>query len=358
MKKITRRYFLAGGLAALAGAGGYSWHLWRRFGALPEIEPVSPNWRGGSFQNLPDNYVNAQLGNEPAFDGGWLKFLLDRDSGRYPPGPVPSMRVDLKSLRDGEFVWLGHSSFLFKLAGKFICVDPVLASRASPVPFTIPAWPGSTPYKASDFPKIDYLCVSHDHWDHLDYDAVSSLEYDHVLCGLGAGAHFRRWGHPQAHELDWNECLQDGPLKFIFTPSRHFSGRGLIRNQSLWGGFAINAGSGGKVYFTGDGGYGNHFAAIGAKYGPFDLILPDSGQYNRAWATVHMFPEEAVSDARDTRSRLACPAHIGKFTLACHSWDEPARRFAKRASEAGQNFVLPIIGEKRSIDGKKSPDQT
>ncbi|MBD5640856.1 MAG: MBL fold metallo-hydrolase [Desulfovibrio sp.] len=354
MRKITRRYFLGAGLAALAGAGFYSWSLWRSFGALPEQAPASPNWQAGAFRNLPDNYIYAGLDQEPLHEGGWLKFLLERDGDRYPPAPVPSIRSDLGSLRDGEFVWLGHSSFLFRLAGKTICVDPVLASRASPVPFTIPAWPGASPFRAGDFPKIDYLCISHDHWDHLDYKAVTSLRYDNVLCGKGVGAHFRSWNMPEPAELDWGETWQAGPLKFTFTPSRHFSGRGLTRNRSLWGGFAITAGSGGSVYCTGDGGYGSHFAAIGKTCGPFDLILPDSGQYNRAWATVHMFPEQAAQAARDTKSRLACPAHIGKFTLSWHPWDEPTRRFAKKAAELGQNFILPVIGEKCSIDGRRN----
>lgn len=182
---------------------------------------------------------------------------------------------------------------------------------------------------------------------------MKSLQYDHVLCGKGVGAHFASWGLPDPIELDWGDIWQDGPVKFVFTPSRHFSGRGLTRNQSLWGGFAILAGPSGSVYCTGDGGYGSHFAAIGKRYGPFDLILPDSGQYNRAWANVHMFPEQSVMAAKDVGARLACPAHIGKFTLAWLAWDEPAKRFAKKATELEQAFILPIIGEKCGIPDRK-----
>lgn len=353
MDKMTRRLFIGGGLAAVASLGGYSFHLWTRFGALPSEAPVSPHWQVGAFHNLPDNYINPDLHREPAHPEGWLKFFLERDSNRYPPEPVPSVSTDLASLNDGEFVWLGHSSLLLKLSGKTICIDPVLSSRASPVPFTIPAWAGSTPYDAEGFPHIDYLCITHDHWDHLDYEAVTQLKYDHVLCGKGVGAHFSRWGLPMPHELDWGEMWEEGDVRLVFTPSRHFSGRGLARNRSLWGGFVIDGGSGGKVYVTGDGGYGSHFCQIGEKYGPFDIIFPDSGQYNRDWASVHMFPEEAAMACRDTRVRLACPVHIGKFTLAWHPWNEPTARFAKKVAALGQPFILPIIGEKYSIDGKK-----
>ncbi|MBD5418348.1 MAG: MBL fold metallo-hydrolase [Desulfovibrio sp.] len=350
---MTRRYFVLGALATVVAGGVYSWNLWRKFGALPEPTPISPNWEDGAFHNLPNTYVYAGLDKEPLETGGWLKFFLACDGDRYPPAPVPSAPADFHSLKDGEFVWLGHSSFLLKLNGKIICIDPVLSSRASPVPFTIPAWPGANPYQAADFPFIDYLCVSHDHWDHLDYKAVKNLDYGHVLCGKGVGAHFGAWGRKNFTELDWWEEWREGPLRIVFTPSQHFSGRGLTRNQSLWGGFVVDAGSGGKVYFTGDGGYGHHFAEIGRRYGPFESIFPDTGQYNRAWSTVHMFPEQAVRAAQDTRSLLACPAHIGKFTLAWHAWDEPTRRFSKKAEEVGQKYILPIIGEKFRIDDDK-----
>ena len=346
---MTRRYFVLGALAALAAGGAYSWRLWRQFGALPEAAPHSPHWRDGAFHNLPDAYAYAGLDREPAHSGGWLKFFLERDGDRYPPGPVPSAPPDFQALKDGEFVWLGHSSFLLRLGGRTICIDPVLSSRASPVPFTIPAWPGANPYRAEDFPFIDCLCISHDHWDHLDYTAVNSLACGHILCGKGVGAHLAAWGRKNFTELDWWEEWRDGPLRIIFTPSHHFSGRGLTRNQSLWGGFAFDAGSGGRVYFTGDGGYGAHFAEIGRRYGPFECIFPDSGQYDRAWNRVHMFPEQAVMAARDAKSRLACPAHMGKFTLAWHAWDEPVRRFRQKAEAVGQKHIAPVIGEKCRI---------
>lgn len=347
---MTRRFLVLGGLATVTLAGAYSLDLWRRFGALPSDPPNSPNCLNGTFHNLPDNYVYEGLAEETMPEGSMLKFLFSRGDNRYPPAPVRAQRTDLRQLADGEFVWLGHSSFLLKLDGKVICIDPVLSSRASPIPFTVPAWPGASPYKASDFPQIDYLLISHDHWDHLDFTAVRQLRYKQVLCGKGVGAHFHRWGLQKPTELDWNGAEKSGNLKFVYTPSRHFSGRGLTRDKSLWGGFVLDAGSGGKIYFTGDGGYGSHFADIGKKYGPFDLVFPDCGQYHRQWPTVHMFPEQSVAAARESRSNLACPCHFSRFTLAWHPWDEPPARFSKRATETGARFILPTIGEKRRIE--------
>ncbi|MDE5833169.1 MAG: MBL fold metallo-hydrolase [Desulfovibrio sp.] len=348
---MSRRKFLLSlaGLGALAVTGVSLWPIYRAFGDSSREDFISPHWRSGSFHNLPNAYVYPDLASEPAYTGGWLKFFLSRDDNRYPTEPVKSVKTDLASLRDGEFVWLGHSSLLLKLAGKYFCFDPVFARRASPVPFTIPAWPGSTPRAPEDFPVIDYLCLSHDHWDHLDYEAATKLKYKTVVCGLGVGSHLRYWGvGNDIVELDWFKST-GSPIKIVFTPSMHFSGRGLKRNRTLWGGFVIDAGDSGKIYFTGDGGYGAHFAEIGKNYGPFDIIFPDSGQYNRCWPTVHMFPEQAVRAAVDSRAALACPVHRGKFTLSWHSWDEPEKRFAREATLRKVSFVVPVIGEKVAI---------
>lgn len=232
MKKefsISKRKFLLGSFA-LAGAaiGLGSWKIWNDFGALPRGGFDSPNWHGGEFHNLMDEPVLAE---KPNMEGGWLKFMFGRGD-RYPDRPVKSVKSDLKSLADNEFVWLGHSSFLLRMNGKIICVDPVLAGRASPVPFTITAWPGSMPFRASDFPHIDLLCISHDHWDHLDRLAVSALDWDRAICGLGVGSHFASWGLKKPLELDWNDKLQLDGLEIVFTPSQHFSGRGLTRNKA------------------------------------------------------------------------------------------------------------------------------
>lgn len=338
------------GLSAAAVSAVCAWPLYRAFGSAPEGPFDSPNWRDGEFRNLPDAYINYNLSKEPEYTGGWLKFLFARNGDRFPPGPVPAIKSDLKSLRDGQFVWLGHSSLLLKLNGKVICFDPVLSSRASPVPFTIPAWGGSEPWRPEDFPKIDYLCISHDHWDHLDCKALDSLRYDQIICGLGVKSHLESWGvSAPAAVLDWGDEHKDGGIRFVFTPSRHFSGRGLQRNHTLWGGFAISSADGAKVYFSGDGGYGGHFRDIGERFGPFNAVFPDSGQYNRAWPHVHMFPEEAAVCARDTAARLACPVHHGKFTLSWHPWDEPPKRFRAAAERIGLPFVLPKIGEIRDM---------
>lgn len=337
-----------GGFALAGTAIAASLPFYRQFGSVPD-SIVSPNWQNAAFQNLANSYIYKDLANEKEYPQSWFKFLFAKGN-RYPPRPIYSVRKNLHSLADGEFVWLGHSSLVIRLAGKFICIDPVLSQWASPIPFTIPAWPGSMPYSAADFPVIDYLCISHDHWDHLDYSAVKALNYKILICGKGVGAHFAYWGFlPKPIECDWYDEYRDNHLRIIFTPALHFSGRGMTKNRSLWGGFVLDAGSGGKIYFTGDGGFGYHFSEIGRRYGPFDIVFPDSGQYNKAWSTAHMFPEQSVQSVIDAQGALGCPLHVGKFTLSWHPWDEPVQRFSRKADEVGLPYILPVIGERYRI---------
>lgn len=171
-------------------------------------------------------------------------------------------KTDLKSLPPDEdvVVWMGHSSFYMQLHGKKILIDPVAAEYASPVPFVDKAMEGSNVYSADDIPDdIDVMVLSHDHWDHLDYDFVRAIEpkVHHVVTGLGNGGYYEKWGYPlsKIHEEDWWTPVEiDKDLTVWFLPSRHFSGRLLHRNQTLYGSFAFIT-SDRKVYYTGDGGY-------------------------------------------------------------------------------------------------------
>ena len=100
-----------------------------------------------------------------------------------------------------------------------------------------------------------------------------------------------------------------------------------------------------KLYFSGDGGYGAHFAEIGKRYGPFDLAMVECGQYDERWAQIHMMPEESAQAAVDVGARLMMPIHWGAFRLALHAWTDPAERVTKRARELKMPMTTPRIGE-------------
>jgi L-ascorbate metabolism protein UlaG (beta-lactamase superfamily) len=198
-------------------------------------------------------------------------------------------------------------------------------------------------------PDIDCLVISHDHWDHLDHDTVVALRprIKAVVCPLGVGAILEDWGFDPAriHEADWN---QDVRLAQDFTvhvlPARHFSGRWLTRNKTLWAGFLLET-PGRKVFYSGDSGYGPHFAEIGERFGGVDLAIMEDGQYDPAWKNIHMMPEEAAKGAEDLRAKAIMPVHSGRFTISNHAWDDPYKRLAAVSEGKAFRLLTPRIGE-------------
>lgn len=212
-------------------------------------------------------------------------------------------------------------------------------------------------YTAADFPDIDLLVISHDHWDHLDYSAVTGLlpKVKQVVCPLGVDGHLVGWGFPDeiVHELDWfEEYRLDERLTVCLTPSRHFSGRLFKGNQTLWGGFAFMFKKGRKIFYSGDGGYGKHFKMIGERLGGFDLALMENGQYNEAWHDVHMFPEETVAAAEEIGAACVIPVHAGKFNICPSAWYVPYNGIAEASAGRKYSLLTPKIGEPVMTDKK------
>lgn len=324
-----------------------------QFGKAPSgarLEKIkrSVHYKDGAFQNLT---------NTPALSEGVSyytvikNFIFNKDKRNIPTGVIPSQKADLKMLRPEEdvLVWFGHSSYFIQLEGRKILVDPVFSGSASPISFTTKAFKGTDVYTVEDLPEIDYLFISHDHYDHLDYKTILQLQnkVKKVIMGLGIGAHFERWGYDPAQliEKDWFEDIRlDDSLVVHTTPARHFSGRGFKRNNTLWMSYVLET-PGHKIYIGGDSGYDTHFAEIGNKYGPFDLVMLENGQYDKNWKYIHMQPEQVVQAAADLKAKLLFPVHWSKFALGAHAWDEPIIRVMKAAEGQGMPIMYPMIGQ-------------
>lgn len=278
--------------------------------------------------------------------------MFKRRPERKPGGIIPSIKTDLLNLTSGEdiLIWFGHSSYFIRVDGKTILVDPVFSGNASPVRGTNKAFKGTDLYTVEDLPEIDYLFITHDHYDHADYETLIKLKPKtrKVICGLGVGGHFEHWGYEanKIIESDWNEQvdLVDGFTIFT-TPARHFSGRGFIRNKSLWLSYVLQTPSM-KIYIGGDSGYDTHFAEIGQKHGPIDLAILDNGQYDKKWKYIHLLPEEVIQAALDLNARKMFPVHSSKFAMANHPWDEPLSKVSELSKGMDIMLVTPIIGEK------------
>ena len=198
-------------------------------------------------------------------------------------------------------------------------------------------------------PEIDYLVISHDHWDHLDYETVMQLKnrVDKVVCPLGVGEHFEYWGFDKSSlvELDWFEdTVLDKGFLLHCLPARHFSGRSLKANQALWASFLIETPSQ-KIYMGGDSGYDTHFAEIGKQYPGIDLAILENGQYNEDWKYIHTMPQYLGQVARDLNAEKILTVHHSKYALARHRWDEPLKNAMNLKEKDSLNVLMPIIGE-------------
>lgn len=323
------------------------------FGRLPRGERLeraqhSPNYRSGKFQNINET---PQITSGKGYPSMIIDFLFKKKERLRPESDLPVVKTDLWKLDKNSdlLVWFGHSSYILQTDSIRFLVDPVLSGAASPVSFVNKPFKGTDVYKPEDIPEIDYLIISHDHWDHLDYNTVKALKdrIGKVVCGLGVGEHFESWGFDKDKivELDWEQdTICDNKLKIYCLPARHFSGRGLFPNQSLWVSFLLETPSR-KVYIGGDGGYDTHFAEIGWQFGEIDLAILENGQYNKQWKYIHLLPEQIMKAFHALNAKTLFTVHHSKFALAYHPWDEPLKNITAFAEKDSVNLILPMIGE-------------
>ncbi|TGK87526.1 MBL fold metallo-hydrolase [Leptospira noumeaensis] len=333
------------------------------FGKLPHGEILqrisrSEHFQSGSFKNLEPTEMLAP-------DSSYFKMAIkywQKPNSIRPSSPIPSAKIDLKLLDANipQYIWFGHSSYLLLASGKKILVDPVFSGYASPVPFAVQSFEGTDVYLPEDMPDLDILLITHDHYDHLDYETVIKLhpKTKTIIVPLGVSAHLLSWGVPLSKivELDWfesKEIVKD--LDVTATPTRHFSGRGILRNKSLWCSYVLKIG-GYKVFVGGDSGYGSVFESIGKKYGPFDLAFLECGQYGDDWPFIHMRPEETALAAKTIGAKSFVPVHWGKFILSMHPWNDPIKRVLVASKELKLNLQVPKIGENFSFTGSGSVD--
>jgi L-ascorbate metabolism protein UlaG (beta-lactamase superfamily) len=312
---------------------------------------ASPQAQGGKYRNFTPQQQSTG-GLIKSLRLAW-KFAFDKPEHTVPEGDIPVLpitRAQLQAAPDATVFRLGHSTVLLKLGGAFWLTDPVFAERASPFQWLGPKRFHQPPISIEDLPPIKGVILSHDHYDHLDQDAILRLaaKTEFFLTPLGVGDRLIDWGitASKVQQLDWWQSATRGGVEFVATPAQHFSGRGLRDgNQTLWASWVIRGADGMRIFFSGDSGYFDGFKAIGDKYGPFDITLMETGAYDKQWPYVHMQPEETLQAHIDLRGKWLLPIHNGTFDLAMHIWHEPFDRITALAKAKGVAITTPRMGE-------------
>lgn len=331
-----------------------------RMGKLPtdtaEWEHL-PNYREGHFQNEEPTIFNAK---KAAKKSGMFRFLFVSDNApksfSIPQIPYTDETFAKDAAEGIHIYWLGHASIIFELNGTRFMTDPVFGN-AAPIPFAVKRY-CEAPMTRDQIPALDFLIISHDHYDHLEYKTIRAIRKADfpIITGLGVGSRLRGWGiaPERIHELNWNDSVTINGTTVTAVTSRHFSGRTLKdRNQTLWSSWIIER-NGKKIFFGGDTGYGKHFKEIGRKYGPFDLACLEIDAWNDRWKHHHMFPHQFPLAIADLKAEYAMPIHWGVFDLAMHPWKESITLVTKEADRTGLKMVTPLMGEKFAVGKDQS----
>ncbi|WP_297492080.1 MBL fold metallo-hydrolase [Acidocella sp.] len=302
--------------------------------------PLSDHFNGTRFFN-PEPTIRSQEGRR----GGMWTFLtarLRRDQSVWATWPK-HVENTLYSPPEGDFTltWIGHSTFLIRFPGLNVLTDPVFSERCSPVGFAGPRRVRAPGIALADLPRIDIILLSHNHYDHMDIDALRALHRHspgaRIVTMLGNAAYLAKKRIPGAIDLDWWQETTVHGAHITGTPARHFSARTLWdRNETLWGGLYLNY-KGHRIFFAGDTGYTKYFAEIRRRLGAPTLAMLPIGAYEPRWmmGPVHLNPADAVQAMLDLHAVRAVGMHFGTFQLTAEPIDAPLHdlRAAMRAAD-------------------------
>ena len=329
------------------------------FGDAPTGSHLETISKSKNYSKIQDRFVNRrqdEIDKSHLNRSYWQmskKFFFGGGKSRKPKDKLPELTPifkDFVGLHDQvKFIWFGHSTILVNLHGKLILFDPVFSKYASPLMFLNKRFQPAV-IKLEELPPIDYIVISHDHYDHLDLEAMEFFKekkQTKFITPLGVSSYLHGWGieKERTTELDWWQEIEFDQIVFTCTPAQHFSGRsGIGKNPTLWASWALKTASQ-NLYFSGDTGYDVHFKQIGDKLGPFDAVFMENGQYNEMWKYVHIHPYQTPKAFEELKGKVLVPIHWGAYDLSLHNWYDPIVAIKAEADKHKINLVAPIMGE-------------
>ncbi len=302
----------------------------------------APRDTGGRFTNVAGDIGHGSVGVR-------FPFMLRRlgtyfRSGDGAPERVPNNGLFLQenaSHNVPTVTWVGHATLLVQLGHVTFLTDPIWSDWPSPVPMVGPKRYVEPGLALQDLPPIDFVVISHNHYDHLDLPTLRALAdrdlQTRFYVPVGNGDLLRKNGVENVTEMDWGQAQRHAGVTVHCLPSQHWSKRSLTdTRKALWSAWAVT-GEQGRFFFAGDTGYHAGFKEIGRRLGPFDLAALPIGAYEpRAMMQAsHMNPEEAVRAALDLKAKTAVAIHFGTFDLSDEPLAEPPQRFQAAADQAG-----------------------
>lgn len=309
---------------------------------------VNPRWRGNPTAG--GRFFNRQHRWKPGV-GSVLKWRFSPNPQRKEKkmikwNPQVHFLHSLDHVVGNSLIWLGHNSFFLQLGGKRFMIDPVFDS----IPFVRRR--SRFPANVSAFQQIDYLLISHDHFDHLDKPSVARLVEMNpqmkLFCGIGTGALIKGWfPSMEVIEAAWYQQWKDEGLSLTFLPAQHWSKRGVSDGgERLWGAFMIEA-DGITIYNSGDTGYAHHFSELPEMFPHIDYCMVGIGAYKPRWFMKpnHISPYDALTASADMHAHVTIPMHYGTFDLSDEPLFDPPHVFAAEAKKRGMEILLPELGE-------------
>jgi len=326
---------------------------------VAELGPA-PRDREGRFTNFAGELSHGSLSTRLPFFWRRVKGSLMGRDGVAPPSVDNDGAFLRENAKHSEptVTWVGHASLLVQMDHVTFLTDPIWSDTPSPVSFAGPTRFAPPGVALEDLPPIDFVVVSHNHYDHLDLPTLVALaERDsetRFFVPRRNGSLLRDEGIANVHELDWGDSIEHDGVRIHCLPAQHWSKRGFGDDREmLWSSWAV-IGTERRFFFAGDTGYFDGFAKIADALGPFDLAALPIGAYEPVdmMKASHMNPEEAVRAALDLAATRALAMHYGTFDLSDEPLHEPPTRFRKAAAQTrlgdGDAWLLKI-GETRKF---------
>lgn len=254
----------------------------------------------------------------------------------------------LSSERELGITFIGHSGFFIQIGGANLVIDPNFARWL--IVLKRQRRPG---VRLRDLPPIDYVLVSHAHFDHLHRPSLRAIarltrwrcgRAPQIIVPKNVRDIVARLGFSSIHELEWWHEFREGKLSVTHTPAQHWGARMLRDFHRGFGGYVIRSAQH-SLYHAGDTAYFDGFREIGRRLHPELALLPIGAYHPPHYRNVHTSPEDALQAFLDLKAKTMIPMHYGTFRLSYEPMEEPLQRLRTAATAAGVSDRVLVLEE-------------